>query len=93
MYVCNCIYVGKRVCIFYVSMCVCVHVFIYHSVSMVAWYSVPDSFMQSESVTGDPDPICIHVRCEPDTLAIRIQNRVISCECLFLCHFLIYHYQ
>jgi len=43
------------------SLCVC----------LVAWYSDANSFMWSEPVIGDPDPIRIHVRSGPDTLAIR----------------------
>jgi len=31
--------------------------------------------------------------CSEDQMAIRFQNRVISCKYLFLCHFLIYCYQ
>ena len=38
---------------------------------MVAWYSVADSLVQFESVTGDPDLIRIHIHCGLDTLAIR----------------------
>ena len=84
-------------------------------VGWVAYYSVADSLVRSELVTGDPDPIWIcacygpdkqafknwpmewsSIRtssCSEDQTTIRFRNRVISCECLLLSHFLIYRCQ
>jgi len=52
--------------------------------SLWTWYtadSKTDPWDDPEIRTGS---------CSEDQTAIRIQNRVISCECLLLCYFLIY---
>ena len=71
LYMCVCVCVGVWINI-YMFLCVfiCTCVFVYHHVWLVACYSDANSFVQSELVTGDPNPIRIHVRYGPDTLAI-----------------------
>ena len=63
--VCKCMSVYK---------CVNNHVYMFVwciRVCTVACYSVTDSLVWFESITGDPDPIWICARCGPDTLALR----------------------
>jgi len=43
--------------------------------------------------THGDDPEIRTGSCSEDQTKIRIRNRVISCECLLLYHFLIYFYQ
>ena len=46
-----------------------------------------------DSKTDSWDDLQISIgSCSEDQTAILFKNRVISCECLFLCHFLIYRY-
>ena len=37
----------------------------------VACCNIADSFVRSEPITGDPDPIWIRARCKPDRLTIQ----------------------
>ena len=63
--VCTCRYV--YVC----GVCMCTDVCSCEFIWLVACYNDADSFVQSEPVTGDPDPIRIRVSCGPDIQAIR----------------------
>ena len=70
MWVYPCMY--ARVACLYGYMCimgVCWFPFLF--VCLVACYSISDSFVRSESVTGDSDPIWIRNHYGPDTQAIR----------------------
>jgi len=66
------VYVWVYVHLYNILVCVYMYVccmYIYR-VCLVVWYSDTDSFVQSEPITGDPDPIRICVRRGADILAI-----------------------
>ena len=52
----------------------------------------PGNTGDSKTDPWDDPKICTS-SCNEDQTVIRIQNHIISCECLFLYYFLIYNYQ
>jgi len=95
------VHVCKRV-----FMCTCIHEYLIACYSILDSFVRSELGNKRLKVVPVMDPI--HRRFEDwsmgwsvdqyrfvseDQTAIQFQNRVISCECLFLCHFLIYHFQ
>ena len=69
IYVCICMYVGVHVCVGVLEWALRVYLYVLYV--LVACCSISDSFGDIRTVAGDPDPIRIRARCEPDTQAIR----------------------
>ena len=71
MYVCYMVYVCMLGCmheyVYVCSVCMCTGICSCEFMCPVACCSDADSFMQSELVTGDPDPIRIRDCYEPDS--------------------------
>jgi len=63
------VYYVERICVRGVYQYVCIIIFV-EFMCPIAWCSDADSFVRSEWVTGDPDPIQIHNNYGPDIQAI-----------------------
>ena len=107
VYVCVWVYTYVSMCTcecvrVYLCLCVCwfrVVAFQTRSCDLNSVTGDTDSCSQRTRYTGDSktdpwdDPEMCTGSCSEDQTTIRFQNRVISCECLLLYQFLIYHCQ